>query len=374
MRALRLLPALLLALVAVPADAHGTFEANELEVHLLNDEGSDAIEPYGGYDIQDLFIGFAHDPEVGAGAAGEGFYLRLILYGLPENSALGPVPTGSPAALPWTATVRFMTEVGPMERTLSTIDGQVLTSDFDALEYKVDRAERTTMVQRAFVAYGDAGLHPTGTLGGFRVETRVGDDLRDVAPGGIPVPGTNGAQEYPDPTQIDGQGVITPSVVMRNPDNYVVVSSVATAPGTYGLTIASALKQGGQHVMVQPVPSPAWDVSFDGDTMREVEANGTLATVLHATPKAGVAAEVLEVDVLTDVGGRSVLYVSPNGTLVLPDGAAVGPAPAPPAKESPPVGVVGVLLGLGLLAMSRRRLSSWRGLAESARGSCSARK
>ena len=40
----------------------------------------------------------------------------------------------------------------------------------------------------------------------LKVESRYGDDLRDAAPGGIFVPGTNGAATYPDPTQLQGKG------------------------------------------------------------------------------------------------------------------------------------------------------------------------
>lgn len=359
MRTVRLLPvslALLIAVLPSPVDAHGTFEANELEVHLLNDEGSDAIEPYGGYDINDLFIGFAHDPAIGAGAAGDGFYFRLVLYGLHENAATGPVSGGSPVPMPWTVTIEATTPSGVLARSVSSTDGVTLTSDFEALEYEVDTAERATLVQRGFVSYASAGLAPGQVLGPFRVLSRVGDDLRDVAPGGIPIPGSNGAAEYPDPTQIDGQGVVTETAVLQAPDRYVTVAAAAVAPGQYNVSVASALKQGGQHVMLQPVTSTTWDVGTEGDTMKELTANGTLAFVLRATPKPDAAEPgPLELTVTTDVGGRTVFTIAPDGSVLLPDGATVPPAAAPPAKESPGVAVALLAGALAALAVLRRR-------------------
>lgn len=345
----------LVAVLAAPVQAHGSYEANELEVHLLNDEGSDAIEAYGGYDIQDLFIGFAHDPDVGAGLAGDGFYLRIILYGLHENAATAGA--GQAVPLPWTVTVEATTPAGVLTRSLSSTDGVTVTGDFDSLEYEVDTAERTTLVQRAFVSYAGSGLAPGQAIGPFRVLSRVGDDLRDVAPGGIPVPGSDGAAEYPEPTAIEGRGVVTETVALQAPTAYVDIDAVASAPGTYRLNVSSALTQGAQHAMLQPVSSASWDVRTEGETMSEVSANVTLSFVLHATPKADVADPgPLELTVTTDVGGRSVVTVSPDGTVLLPDGTAVPPAPAAAAKESPGLPFALVLVALALLA-GRRRLA-----------------
>jgi hypothetical protein len=343
------LPAALL--LAAAAAAHGTYEASELEVHLVSDEGSDVIESYGGYDIQDLFLGFAHDPAVGAGAAGDGFYLRAELYGLPENAA-------QPPGAEWEVTFTVETPKGPLVRTLSTVDGAAFEHDFDALLVEVEAAERATHVQRAFVSFASAGLAPGDEVGPFLAESRASGDLRDVAPGGIPVPGTGGALEYVDPTQIDGRGVLAETVVLEAPTGYVEVQAVAAEAGRISLAIGSSLANGGQHVMVVPRATDGWNLTFDGASTASLPANGSFAVALRAVPaEPGLApAAPLEIDVLTDVGGRSPVAVRPDGTVVLPDGATVAPAAAPPAA-SPGPGLA--LLGLALagVALAARRLS-----------------
>jgi hypothetical protein len=310
---------------AVPANAHAVFEASELEIHVLNDEGSDVIEAYGGYDVQDLFVGFAHDATVGSGPAGDGFYVRLELYGLMENSAPAPGQV-------WTVTVTIGTPAGPLQRTLSTSDGVTLTSDFQSLLYEIEAAERTTHVQRAFVSYESANLAPGQAIGPFTVESRVGDDLRDIAPGGIPIPGTNGAATYPDPTQIDGRGELASSVILEAPTIYVQVKATPVAPGNFTIAVQSSLAAGEQHILVVPRADDGWTYALHGPTNAAVPANGTLSFTLQATLPGG--ASPLELEVMTDVGGRYLVTLDGNGTLTLADGTTVE-APMAAAQESP---------------------------------------
>lgn len=333
-------------LAAAPVGAHGTFEASELEIHVHDDEGSDVIESYGGFDVQDLFIGFAHDPLVGAGAAGDGFYVRLELYGLMSNSP--PVPGQE-----WTVSVTMQTPAGPLTRTLSTTDGVAFTSDYDSLLLEVDGAERTTHVQRAFVSYAGAGLSPGDAIGPFLVESRVDGDLRDVSPGGIPVPGTGGAAEYPDPTQIDGEGALLDSVTLLGPEIYLQVDAVSTKPHAFDVTVTSALTEGGQHVFVTPVDASGWTYNLTGTTTASLEANGTLEFTLLAEPTAATAPLHLEVE--TDVGGRADLWVALDGTLTGPANLTVASAPDPP-RESPAFGWAAPLL-LVAVALARRRVA-----------------
>lgn len=337
--------AILLA-AAVPTDAHAVFEASELEIHVLNDEGSDAIEAYGGYDVQDLFIGFAHDATVGSGPAGDGFYVRLELYGLMENSP--PVP-----GQVWTVTVTMGTPAGPLERTISTSDGVTLTSDFQSLLYEIETAERSTHVQRAFISYASANLAPGQAIGPFTVESRVGDDLRDIAPGGIPVPGTNGAVTYPDPLQIDGRGELVSSVILESPTVYVQVTATPVAPGNFTIDVQSALTGGEQHILVVPRAVEGWTYTLHGPTNAAVPANGTLSFTLEATLPGG--AGPLELEVMTDVGGRYPIILDANGTLTLANGASVH-APMAPAKESPvPAFAALAALALALALRTKRK-------------------
>ncbi len=344
---MRLLVLPLLVMLAffatMPAQAHGTFEASELEIHVHDDEGSDVIESYGGFDIQDLFIGFANDPNVGVGSAGDGFYVRLELYGLMDNSP--------PAPQEWSVSVTMETPAGPLARTLSTTDGRTFTSDYDSLLFEIDDAERTTHVQRAFIAYASAGLAPGDAVGPFLVESRVDGDLRDVSPGGIPVPGTNGAAEYPDPTQIDGEGALVASVALVGPEIYVEVAAVSVEHGMFDVTVTSALAKGAQHVFVSPVETTGWTYNLTGITTASLEPNGTLAFTFTAEPTTATAPLHLEVE--TDIGGRADLWLSMDGTLTGPGNLTVASAPEVP-RESPAFGWAAPLL-LVAVAVARRR-------------------
>ncbi|HUR62724.1 MAG TPA: hypothetical protein VM286_10240 [Candidatus Thermoplasmatota archaeon] len=346
---LLLLPAaaLLVALVP-PVGAHGTFEASELEVHVLNDEGSDAIEPYGGYDINELFVGFAHDPAIGRGAAGDGFYFRLEAYGLMDKGAHVP-------GQPWSLQVTAGTPNGPLTRTISTTDGTTFTSDFDALLAEVEPAERSTHFQRAFVSFAKAGLAPGQPLGPFKVESRAGTDLRDVAPGGIPVPGTNGAATYPDPAAIPGKGLLVETVPLQGPERYVQVSLQGRPDHAFNVTVRSALHKGGQHVFVQADGADGWTYTLDGTTTKALEANGTLTFALHAVP--ANATGPLRLDILTDIGGRTELVLGPDEVLRGPNGLSAS-LPAPPPKPSPGAGALAAcgVLASAWVARSRRSL------------------
>ncbi|HEX2065892.1 MAG TPA: hypothetical protein VHI93_03675 [Candidatus Thermoplasmatota archaeon] len=343
---------LLVALLAlaVPAQGHGVFEASELEHHVLNDEGSDTIEAYGGYDINELFVGFAHEPALGPGAAGDGFYFRLEVYGLPANSA--PAPGQA-----WTLQVTADTAAGPLVRSISTTNGKTFTSDFDALQIQVDGPERSTHIQRAFVSYAKAGLAPGQAIGPFRVESRVGGDLRDVAPGGIPVPGTDGAATYADPWAIPGRGSLLDSVALRAPDHYVRLALAVRDDGGYGVTVTSPLEKGGQHAFVKPQASEGWTYTLEGNTSGAIDARGTLAFSVKAT--AQDASAPLRIDILTDVGGRSALVLGTDLVLRGPEGLSAGPPQA--TVPSPGAGLPALLTALGLAALRRSAVSAGRG-------------
>jgi MYXO-CTERM domain-containing protein len=333
------LAALPLILVAVsPAAAHNTYEAAELEMHLINDEGSDLIESYGGYDIQDIFAGFSHDMAVAA----DGVYLRAELYGARSESA---VPQDGAE---WSVTFHLEAGGQAFERTLRTTDGQTFTSDFDALQVEVE--DRDTHVQRAFLRY-EGALAAGGNLTLVRVDSRVDGDLRDYAPGGIPVPGTNGAREYPEPGSTRAKGLIQGTVALRNPDHYVHVGAEAEPGGSFQVTVKSALKKGAQHIMVRT--DEAWGHRLEGNLSAAVAANGSLTFRILAPPTP--ANGTLWIDVLTDVGGRSRLHLEPSGALVGPAGLlAQAQTPEPEPSPSPVLFAVLALALVGLAARRRR--------------------
>ena len=341
----RVLVLLCAAAALLPAaQAHGVAESNELEILLIEDEGSDAIEPYGGFDINSVFIGFAHDPLVGTGAAGDGFYIRADLYGLPENS----LPAGQGE---WSAIFTIATPKGEIQRTLSTTDGLSFESDFDSYLTETDPDERTVHVLRAFIAFASVGVAPGDTLGVTLVESRMDGDLRDVAPGGIPVPGTNGLAEYPDPTQIDGRGRIQESVVAQNPSIYLKPATLTADGDRYTITVASALKDGGQHIVLNARVREGWTFELQGPDSISVQAgqNATFEFIATAQPEAGD----LELDLLTDVGGRVPVVLTPRGLLAAGETEVQNETPA-----TAPTPAAGLLLAVGALALAglaRRR-------------------
>lgn len=334
------LAVLALGLAILPeVQAHGVVEAQELEVHVLNDEGSDVIESYGGYDITDVLLGSAYLPE-----HGDRVYARIELYGLiePQN-----------ALMPWTVRVHYDGPGGPGTHFLSTSDGATFEHDFLQLDWEFDEEERSLHVQRAYLTSG--GPVPGQPVHNLRVESFWGDDLRDVAPGGIPVPGSGGALEYPDPTQIDGQGVLVEAPVPPGTDAYVGAITATREGTTYTLNVTNGLSLGGQHITLAPLDpeAPAWGLQIDvGQVV--LAANGTGLLVVQAAPK-DAAAGPLILQLTSDVGGRLALEVHADGSLWTRGASLLGPSPAQGPEESP--AIAPLFAGLAALAAAglRRR-------------------
>ncbi|MEA3189954.1 MAG: hypothetical protein QOD77_536 [Thermoplasmata archaeon] len=330
---MRALLAILLLLALPAAEGHNTYQAQELEVHVLNDEGSDAIEAYGGYDITEVFVGGAYVQGIG-----DALYFRIEAYGRMEDTN---------GAMPWSLKVRFRGAGEPVERTLTTADGATFESDFDALQFEVE--DRDLHVQRAVVALASVFLQPGDPIKDLVVESYFGDDLRDVAPGGIPVPGTGGALEYPDPTQIDGQGRLVEAPPAPSPEAYFGEVRATLAGANYTLEVDNALTAGGQHFFLRDClcEAPGWEFAITKGA-QEVAANGTATFTFHA--QAGPEAAARELELISDVGGRLPMTLDPDGTLRVRD-QSFAPPPAVPA----PLPLAVVALGLAGALATRRR-------------------
>lgn len=349
-------PAVLIVLLsgvyAIPtASAHDTVEAQELELFVIEDEGTDVIDTYGGYDIVAIFLGGSHRSDLGAGAAGDGFYFRIELYG---------EPTGPTAALPNTIVVSFAAGNGTVTRTITTSDGQAFDSDFDALDVTTEPLE--VHIERAFLLWESIGAAPGTPLTGLTVTTYYGGDARDVAPGGIFVPGTDGAAEYPDPTQIDGRGTLIEGPVPPAPDVYFGPAQASGAARqtpngatqySYRIEVPTALRNGAQHIIPGPVDllgANAWNLTVQS-VAAVVEANGTF--VLEFTAEPGPGATDLMLELRSDVGGRLPIRLAPDGTLTMRDATTT---PEPAQKEAPGFATVLVALALSVALASRRTL------------------
>jgi hypothetical protein len=190
-----------------------------------------------------------------------------------------------------------------------------------------------------------------------QAESLVDGDVRDWAPGGIPIPGANGAAGgYEDPTAIPGQGLLVSSLVLEDASGYLRTESIqATADAAtrrYNITLQNALQNGGQHVHVAVVDEAGWTYSLVGETMRVLDANQTMTFAL-VTEANGTGP--LRLDVLTDVGGRLGIYVEPDGRMWTADGISAAPGEPGKTTGAPAPGVLLLVVALAAVAALRRR-------------------
>ncbi|MBI2078978.1 MAG: hypothetical protein HYT80_11515 [Euryarchaeota archaeon] len=177
-----------ICLLMVPAaSAHTSLKAKENEVHILSDFADDVSYEVGSWDLWDIYVGEASLPGVG-----DGFYFHLILF--------GDYARRLPGETEFRAKFTFQSPAGPVTRSLGTKDGNTLTGDFDVLEAK--KVGSDFEVVRAFMSFAKAGLAPGMELKGWKVETFVDADLRDVAPGGYFAPKSGGKAEKPEPSTV----------------------------------------------------------------------------------------------------------------------------------------------------------------------------
>ena len=330
-----LLLALAAALAVPAAQAHGVAEAQGLEVHVLDDEGSDAIEFYGGYDIEDLFLGSAHANGT------DQVYVRLVLYGEHAQQT---------SAMPWRVEVSYTVGGQPFMHTLSTTDGQTFTHDFGAMAYEYVAEEHELDVQRAFLTNG--APKPGEPLDGLTVRSYWGDDLRDVAPGGIPAPLTGGVAEVPEPTAIEGEGRLVEHPVPAPVDAYFGPVTAARNGTSVALAVANGLA-GGQHVHVAPVGEAAgWTVTVTPDN-QVLDGNATGVFAVEATPAEGAAP--LQLQLLSDVGGRLLVTLQPDGAVHARGAEVLAAAPPAPAKDSPGLPLAGLLAAVLAALVARRK-------------------
>lgn len=330
-----LLAALAALLAAPSANAHGVAEAQGLEVHVLDDEGSDVVESYGGYDIEDAFLGSAHANGT------DQVYVRLVLYGehLQHTSMM-----------PWRIEVSYLVAGKPYLHTLSTMDGQSFTHDFGAMAYEYVAEEHELEVQRAFLTNG--APKPGEPLDGLTVRSYWGDDLRDVAPGGLPAPLSNGLAEYPDPTAIEGKGRLVEHPVPAPVDAYFGPVTAARNGRGVALAVANGLA-GGQHVHVAPAGDAAgWSVRVTPDN-QVLDGNATGVFAVEATPAPGAAP--LQLELLSDVGGRLLVTLQPDGAVHARGAEVLAAAPPAPAKDSPGLPLLGLLAAVLATAGLRRK-------------------
>ncbi|MHB1260143.1 MAG: hypothetical protein ACYC2H_00360 [Thermoplasmatota archaeon] len=336
---LLLIPAMLLAVVPLVA-GHGSIEARELETELLNDEASDHFYTTGGYDIVRVFVGEAHDPALGLGGEGDGLYFRAFLSGDYGIALPGQA---------WRVTISFDAPDGPITRFIETTDGTTFQTDFDRL-YAEPEAGEGVLVERAFIRLATAGLASGQTITGFRLESSVSGEMRDIAPGGV---GLAGGVPVDVPTMTST--VVTESYTLRGPTAYIEATATQV-DGAWRLDVKSLLKDGEQHVTVKPRQADGWTAKVS-DPSSAIFAPGAEKSFTLETGSDGATGS-LTVDVVSDVGGRIGLVFQPDGSQTvegnLADTEGVQPPIEAPAKESPGLPAILFVVALALIASRRR--------------------
>lgn len=330
---------LIVLLALVPsAAAHEAVEANELEIEILQDEGSDAMETTGGWDVTYAFLGEAHDPDLGFGAEGDALYFRAELYGDP---AAAP-----PNAAPYKATFTFTTENGPVQRSIETSDGKTFKTDFDKLV--ANTTDGVTHVQRALILLDAAGVKAGSEVKGFQIETFAAGELRDRAPGGTFVPLVQGVIEVPSESKI-----VTPNATLSGPTRYASLVVTKTGADAYELRATSLLKKGDQHIMLVEGDMTNWQILTHGPTSGSVKPGEDVVFSIQVTPPAGAPPGPAPLQILTDVGGRVGLNLTAQGLAA--EGGEVVDASTPDTKGVPaPLLAVPIALAIAA-ALARRR-------------------
>ena len=331
---LALLSLLSFLALAPAAEAHGLVNAGELETLIVEDEASDVVTGLDlGFDLVQLYVGEAHVPGVG-----DGFYVHTILYG----------GAGDRPALDGPMGVRFEFGFGEQgfARLLESEDGQTFTSDFDALT--VIPGDGEVEVQRAFVAY-PKGFGPGSVLTSLRAISLVNDEPRDVAPGGVFLPGARTEVEMGDSAQV------VESYTLKGPVGYlsqVEVIAMTDGGGEFLVTAWTGLKTGSQHIMMTAEPSNGWTAHVEGPGGETTPGENQIFSV-HLTPGEGP----YTFDLYTDIGGHVQLTAEQTEEgvrLATPESAAVQPAAG--ERESPaPAWLALGALALVLLARKAQR-------------------
>ncbi|HLE47801.1 MAG TPA: hypothetical protein VI818_05840 [Candidatus Thermoplasmatota archaeon] len=343
MAARALLSALAIALFLLPVvSAHTALKPKENEVHILSDFADDVSYEVGSWDLWNIYVGEASVPGLG-----DGFYFHTILF--------GDYARRLPGETEFKAKFTFQAPGGPVTRSLSTKDGNTLTGDFDALDFK--KVATDFEVVRAFVSYAKAGLAQGMELKGWKVETYVDADLRDVAPGGYFMPKSGGKAEKPETSTIKA-----PSYTLAGAGAYFSVKTSPAKDGQVALAVQNLFKDTAQLVKLDVPSSASWEIKAVGESA--VQLPGGKASVLQVqlTPKPDASGLVAPVafNLTSDLGGRVglVAHVANGAPAVGAEGIQVASAKLASAPaESPGVGgawVVLAVLAVGV-ALARRK-------------------
>ncbi|HJQ92904.1 MAG TPA: hypothetical protein VJ874_01310 [Candidatus Thermoplasmatota archaeon] len=327
-------------LVLIPsAGAHGPVNAKEVEVLAVVDELSDHSYYTGGYDLGEVYLGEAFVP-----AIGDGFYVHTVLFG-----TWGAALPGDTYEVAFRFTLADGTTI---ERRASTADGDTFESDFDELVMEAGTDEDE--VVRGFIAFDDT-VGPGDSIKGIVVESLVKGDVRDRAPGGVFVPGSQGMAEVPVEAFGESAQVIT-SYDLTGPTQYFTVQP-STSEGGFTLSVSTLLRGGDQHIMVElPDASTGWGLQGAEILSAEVKANGTVRFPIEVT-QLGTSNATLRIT--SDIGGRVDYILSRHEGMIdlrpdAPPSQAAMVDLSQPVQETPGMGFAALVATIALAALRRR--------------------
>lgn len=331
------------SLVTPSVAGHAAPEPLSNEVHVIEDDARDEFYWYDGYDLHHLHVREAHWETLDQ----TGLVFRFTLYG---GFAPGEVSEAlhidiSASGPDGEQTARFTTTD---DANWTSEQGTVLFSDVTE-----DDPPYTGVTARmqVLVPYATFGADVGDVVDNVTMRSYADDDLRDIAPGGIFLPMSGGAAEVP---QESSQRLVD-ALELAGPSGYVDIElSADRADAT--VEVANALDNG-QHVALEPVETPGWNVTVGGFDQASLEVDESVAFKLNATADP-TTTEPLPVHVVTDLGGFRTVYLGVNGTQLESglEPASVDVTPEQPANESPGVAPLALVAGLiGLAAAGRRR-------------------
>lgn len=351
----------------------------------------DSFYVTGGYDLYQVYIGEAFtgigaSSNPGGGCADncaldhhggdddthkalDGVYFHTTLFG---DFDMRP-----PTAQEYRVVFSFTAPHGPISRYLATTDGKTFKTNFDALNAKFsgDHVD----VERAFIALLGMKVELGETLTAFKVESFVDGELRDRAPGGVFVPGSNGMAEIPSESVVksDKYPVVGPSKYFQ--------ATIEGSVDAYKATATSLLSKTSQHVRAELYDFDTTCTTMEGDVMQctaptrvaqgtwSIEPVGKTQTDLPAKGKASLEFKVIprpledgtlapvRLNIVSDAGGRVgfVLAIVDGQVAILPEGtqAEVGKLDVLTGNSTPFPNLLFLLAALGGVAWLRRPTS-----------------
>ncbi len=326
------------ALMVPSVTAHGALELNEFDTYAISDfEGQEDSFPWEGFEIWDIYAGDGYL----AAEDSHGVYFKGNFAG---DGTLRP--SGSQE---WTLRFNFDVAGESFERTI-VHDGVDVTSDFEMLEWQI--ADGNVFQVNAWVPVNES---EGAAIENLFVLSSVDGDPRDIAPGGIYSPETGEEVPVAAPESgvfpAMGEGRIVETVPLTGSEKFldVALEQEGTA---FTFTVTNPLLDQGQHFSARAVASNWTVAGIPAPT--SIDGGGSTEFTLTLVAPADGLVEPLQVDLLSDIGGREswFIYVDETGVRAVDNADQATPYTMVAEQEAPGFPV---LLLLAALFLARRR-------------------